>query len=245
MKPVIGITCDYLWDEDILKLNMAYCKAVYRAGGIPIVLPCISVDMVWTLLSKVDGILLTGGQDVDPWYYSQVPHHKLGEVNPFRDQMEIELCRQAIDEDKPMLGICRGMQVMNVAAGGTLYQDIKSQWELECLVSHSQKAPEWYGIHEVTLKLDSRIRQIMGQEVIRVNSFHHQAVKKVAPSFCATGWSCDGVIEAIESGKGNFAIGLQWHPERMYECNDNMLAPFKGLIQACKGETKQDVIVGD
>lgn len=241
MKPIIGITCDYLWNSNILKLNMDYCKVVYRAGGIPIVLPCVSVDTVWSLLSGIDGVLLTGGQDVDPGYYGQSPHHKLGEVNPFRDEMEIELCRQAIDKEKPILGICRGMQVMNVAAGGTLYQDIKSQWELEGLINHSQKAPGWYGIHEVTLKSGSKIRRIMGQEVIRVNSFHHQAVRKVAPSFCATGWSCDGVIEAIESGEKNFAVGVQWHPERMYEYNKNMLALIKELIQACKGKTEQEV----
>ena len=234
MRPLIGITCDYCSDNNSIMLNSDYYLAVYKAGGQPLLIPYIDCDDEFSLVSLLDGIMFTGGDDIDPVYYGEVTHPKLGKINPIRDEFELKLCRLALEENKPVLGICRGVQVMNVALGGTLYQDLEEELKTDTLVKHRQSAPAWYATHLVRFEAGSRVNLIFGQGSIRVNSFHHQAVKEVAHAFRATGWSSDGVIEVIESDKYKFALGVQWHPERMFVRDRAMLLLFISFVEACK-----------
>lgn len=234
MKPLIGITCDYDLAADRLQLHNDYCQAIYAAGGIPVMLPYVDIEDICFLASRLDGIMFTGGGDVDPHYFGEHPHYALGQINPVRDKAEIGLCAWAMSNDKPVLGICRGIQVMNVAMGGTLYQDIAAQMKCEDTINHRQTAPGWYPCHGVRLEADSIISRIIGQQYIQVNSFHHQAVKEVASPFYVIGRSDDGLIEAIESREHTFVVGVQWHPERMYKYHKNMLMLFKAFVEACK-----------
>ena len=233
-KPVIGITCDYDCTMGRIQLSDDYYRAVFRAGGLPFLIAYTGIEDVEEILDMVDGILFTGGGDVDPVYFKETPNPQLGSINPIRDEMEIELCRKAMDRDIPVLGICRGIQLINIAMGGTVYQDLESQWDKGRLIKHRQGAPGWYGIHEVTFKEGSKIYSIMGMRSLRTNSFHHQAICRSAQGFQITGWSPDGVVEAIESVKHRFAVGVQWHPERMWEKDERMLRPFFALVEACK-----------
>jgi len=254
-KPIIGITCDYDYSQSRIQLADSYYRAILQAGGLPLLIAYTSAEDIGRILNVVDGLMFTGGGDLDPSYFGEVPSPKLGSISPIRDEMEVRLCREALDKDMPVLGICRGAQLINVAMGGTIYQDLESQWSKEMekhrenkmgieneeskevrqeLLKHSQEAPGWYGIHEVFFEEGSKIEMIMGVKMLRVNSFHHQAVCKPAPGFCVTGWSPDGVVEAIESVKHRFAIGVQWHPERMWEKDSRMLLPFTALIRACE-----------
>lgn len=254
-KPIIGITCDYDYIQSRIQLADSYYRAISEAGGLPLLLPYTSTEDIGRILDIVDGLLFTGGGDVDPSYFGEEASPKLGNISPIRDEMEIKLCREALERDMPVLGICRGAQLINIAMGGTVYQDLESQWGEKIgrceenrsdaengeskevrreLLKHSQGAPGWYGIHEVFFKEGSKIENIMGVKALRVNSFHHQAVCKIAPNFCISGWSPDGVVEAIESVEHRFAIGVQWHPERMWEKDRRMLLPFAALIRACR-----------
>jgi putative glutamine amidotransferase len=232
-KPIIGITCDYDYSNNKIQLADGYYRAISQAGGLPFLIAYTELDDIEGILDTVDGILFTGGGDVDPVYFGEMPHPQLGSINPIRDEIEIKLCRKAMDRDMPILGICRGIQVINVAMGGTLYQDLESQWDKRQLLKHSQGAPGWYGTHGVTFEEGSKIQKIMGKKSLTINSFHHQAVCKAAPGFHISGWSQDGVVEALESVQHRFAIGVQWHPERMWERDERMLLPFIALVQAC------------
>jgi len=232
-KPVIAITCDYDCSVSKIQLYDGYYRAVSRAGGLPFLIAYTGIEDIERILDMVDGILFTGGGDVDPVHFGEAPSSKLGSINPIRDEMEIELCRKALDKNMPVLGICRGIQLINIAMGGTVYQDLESQWDKGKLIKHWQEAPDWYGIHEVVFKEGSKIHGIMGMMNLRTNSFHHQAVCKPASGFLITGWSPDGVVEAIESVEHRFAVGVQWHPERMWEKDERMLRPFVALVEAC------------
>ncbi len=240
MKPIIGITCDYDYTLEDNKAYGGYVRAIARFGGLSVLLPANSVvEDIPQILEFLEGILIIGGDDIAPSFFGESPHSKLGEVNPYRDKFEIELTRQAISNDMPILGICRGIQVINVAMGGTLYQDIESQFEGTC-ICHRQRAPKWYGIHEVYLNHQSRISNVFGHHAIQVNSFHHQAVKDIAPGFDVVGHASDGVIEAIEGRDRLFTVGVQWHPERMfgrYEHADNIFNEFINVANAYKNKT--------
>ncbi|HHW69733.1 MAG TPA: gamma-glutamyl-gamma-aminobutyrate hydrolase family protein, partial [Clostridiales bacterium] len=179
MKPVVGIICDYDYISEDNKVYGGYNEAISRFGGLPVLLPCNnSLDDVPQMLDLLDGILLIGGDDIDPFFFDEQPHRNLGNVNPYRDEFEIMLAKQAIEKDIPILGICRGIQIINVAMGGTLYQDIEEQ--LNGTLCHRQMAPKWYGIHKVSLNMQSRLSAVIGHKEIWVNSFHHQAIKDIA-----------------------------------------------------------------
>ncbi|MGB9814064.1 MAG: gamma-glutamyl-gamma-aminobutyrate hydrolase family protein [Thermovenabulum sp.] len=232
MKPVVGITSSHL--EEKAMLNEGYYLAVERAGGIPIIIPPLEEETLKGVLDLVDGVLISGGPDVDPLIFGENPIRELGEVNPLRDKAEIFLVKEAFFRKKPIMGICRGIQVINVALGGNLYQDLPSQVR-DC-IKHSQSAPRWYPTHKVKIDKGTTLFEIYNSQEVKVNSFHHQAIKEVSPYLKAVAYAPDGIIEAVESSaEGVFILGLQWHPEGMWHKDPMQLKPFERFIEEIKG----------
>lgn len=233
MKPIIGITCLFDWKEDIMRQNHTYIRSVLKAGGVPVLLPSVNdTDVIADMVKSVDGILVSGGPDVGAHFFDEEPHRFLGRISPLMDQFEIELIQLAKANGVPLLGICRGEQVLNIALGGNLYQDIYSQCP-GCL-QHRQDAPREYTAHTVKLASDSRLAKWLGTD-IRVNTFHHQSVKDVASGMRVVGYAPDGIIEAIESEDNNeFIIGVQWHPEGMWNSTYNYDNLFTAFIEAAR-----------
>lgn len=231
MRPVIGITC--AWDEAAGRFFLAdnYVAAVEAAGGLPLPLAYTGgSDCLDRLMPLLDGLVLSGGGDVDPFYFGEEPVSAGGEITPLRDQYEIELCRKVLNIGMPVLGICRGAQVLNISAGGDIYQDISLQ---ACAaIKHSQQAPRWHPTHRVAIEMGTSLAAITGCTLIRVNSFHHQAVKTPAPGFTVSARSEDGIIEAVEKDGDVYVLGVQWHPEAMFERCKHSLSLFRSLVQA-------------
>lgn len=228
---VVGISCKHEADEERVLLSEGYFRAIEAAGGVPLILPPLtSAAAISRCAALVDGLLLSGGPDLDPAYFNEEPRGT-GVISPVRDHFELALLAEVIRLGKPVLGICRGMQVLNVFAGGDLYQDIPSQYP-EAL-KHMQQAPAWYGTHKVRLAPGSVLARLYGCTELRVNTFHHQAVRQVAPGFRVAAWAEDGLVEAIESAGPAFVVGVQWHPETMWEKDDRQARLFKAFVAAC------------
>lgn len=233
MPPLIGITCAYDDAESRYYLRRYYSDAILRCKGIAIILPAIQQEALTKKISGfLQGLLLSGGGDVDPVHFGEEPRTGSGTLEPDRDLWEIALVREMLRVKKPVLAICRGVQILNIAAGGNIYQDL--QEEVREPLKHLQEAPRWYPTHRVDIEPDSMLAQIFSQRTIRVNSFHHQAVKKVAPGLNATAVARDGVIEALESCDGGFVLGVQWHPECMWEKDTSQLEIFRSFVRAAK-----------
>lgn len=233
-RPLIIVTAAYDYDKNISSIKNLYCEALVEAGAAPVMLPLsMKEDLLDIYIENCDGLMITGGPDVDAAYYGENNMPYNGELSPYRDFMELELIKKAVLQNKPILGICRGMQVLNVAMGGTLYQDIHAQIKNKQLIKHSQSAPRWYTTHNVLLKKESFLEKCFCIDKISVNSFHHQAVKDIAKNFEAVAWSEDGIIEAIEYKKDLFAVGVQWHPEDLWRENSLHHNLFKQFINIC------------
>ncbi|HPT78682.1 MAG TPA: gamma-glutamyl-gamma-aminobutyrate hydrolase family protein [Candidatus Atribacteria bacterium] len=230
MKPVIGVTCDFDLHEHRSQVFSGYYESIIHAGGIPLLIPCSEGLSAEELFDKFDGLLLTGGQDIDPYLYGEEPHPDIGSVYTARDRLEIDLCRKAAEADMPVLGICKGLQVMNVAMGGTLIQDIRSALGEKALC-HSQKAPGFLSIHDIHISRGSKLGSIFNSETLRVNSFHHQAIKDTGGPLVITARAGDGIAEAAESSVHRFFVGVQWHPERMISKAPEMLKLFEALVR--------------
>ena len=229
VKPIIGITSS-VGNNSSVALAAAYVNAIVRAGGTPIVLPNLTNKAdIDCLVGSLDGLLVTGGGDIDPTRFNEEPLLGLGEVTPDRDTFELALVPKVIKADKPVFGICRGIQVLAIATGGSMYQDIYSQINDRTLLQHQQKAPRGHASHFVTVKDQTLLHQIVGSERMKVNSFHHQTVRDVGKGFKVTANSSDGIIEAIESTEHRFVLGVQWHPECLFEAED---ATSKQLFEA-------------
>ncbi len=232
MRPLIGITTSFNNSKNRANLSEKYYNAIERAGGLPLAIPPLrDKAALKALAERLDGVILSGGPDIDPSYFQEMPHPQLGNICPRRDEAEIFIAGEIIRLSKPLLGICRGMQVMNVVMGGNLYQDISS--EIKDPLKHIQDAPRWHKSHEIEIiEEESLLFKIIGQRRIKVNSFHHQAVKKPAADYKITALAPDGVIEAIESRqRGIFWIGVQWHPEELIDDPAHMRL-FQFMINA-------------
>lgn len=233
MRPLIGITASFDDEKGALVCPKTYTDSILEAGGKPVLIPLMPDDVAEEMLSVVDGLLFPGGVDVDPRWYDERPSIHLGRVNPLLDSLEIYLARKALALGLPILGICRGCQVVNVAAGGSLVQDIPTQ--IGGAMKHSQQAPRWYGTHEVILEEGSLVSKIHGTRRLVVNSFHHQSIKTPGDGFTVTARALDGVAEAAEAKQG-FRLLLQWHPEAMWSNDRVFLEPFKALCRAAQGK---------
>jgi putative glutamine amidotransferase len=236
-KPIIGITSHALAGPishpsigAVLRsgANQVYVDSVVAAGGAPLLIPLgLDSEALRAVYSAIDGLLLPGGDDVAPERYGQDRHEKLGSVDETRDELEITVARWALDDDIPILGICRGIQVLTVAAGGTLYQDLVSQWQSD-LGHDVREFGRDHLCHALSIQPGSRLAAAIGCTDAHVNSFHHQAVWSVPPDFAVTATAPDGVVEAIESTKHDFVVGVQCHPEAIWAST----APeFAGLFR--------------
>lgn len=246
MRPRVGLTAGsppahlpsvLVEAADILVLPGAYWRAVWDAGGVPMILPPLPASGTAEALAGLDGLLLTGGPDPDPAHFGEEPRPGNGRIDPERDGWELALIRAALEVDLPLLAVCRGMQMLNVAAGGTVVQDLGER--TGDVVKHRQAAPRWYPTHLVSIHGASLLRRILtGLEgdsepfTLRVNSFHHQAVAEPAPGFLTTAVAADGVSEAIESDAHSFVLGVQWHPEAMWRRDEGSRNLFRGLVAA-------------
>lgn len=237
MKPLIaigGIPFDRPIDQHsrnmIYYIPQGYIHAVEATGGIPVVIPpSTNLSQVDVLLERVDGILLAGGSDVSPLNYGQEPHPKLGAINERRDLFEIELVKQAMKRNIPILGICRGLQIINVALGGTLYQDLSENPAFT--IKHQQYGTNWdTPTHSVKLLQPSILDEVFAdQKRPVVNSLHHQAINQLAPGTTALAQSHDGLIEAFQVDNKD-VLAIQWHPEAQYLHDANQLKLFSWLI---------------
>jgi putative glutamine amidotransferase len=233
MRPVVGVTLGDGDEPGVHAMREDYVRSVEQSGAVPVVLPPVSPGDVPALLDRLDGVLLSGGVDVDPVLYGQAPHPKLGRVNRRRDDFELALTREALRRDVPILGICRGHQVLNVAAGGTLVQDIPSL--LEGAVKHDGPGPRWARAHQVEVTALSRLREILGQDAASVNSIHHQAVDRIGEDLAVSA-RCpeDGVIEGLEMPGRRFVVAVQWHPESFWNRSDSFQSLFDAHAEACR-----------
>lgn len=222
-RPIIGITGNY--DAGKCTLLEGYYRSVLEAGGTPLIIPpCDDTDAMVSLLERVDALILSGGGDINPLYLGEEPLRELGGINPARDWHELMLVRLAANRQIPILGICRGIQVMTAAFGGKLYQDIYK--EAAATLKHSQDTERHVATHTIHITSSSLLQRIFGTEALPVNTFHHQAVKEAAPGFTVSALSPDGLIEAVESTEHKSMIGVQWHPECMILGGDQSMIPL-------------------
>jgi putative glutamine amidotransferase len=216
MKPVIGITTNNTTNnhgQPIILLQRSYVKAVMEAGGVPLLIPSSVAEDGWdAVYSRLDGVLFSGGGDISLNYFGGDPHPRIDDVDLERDSVELKMVQAAASDGKPFLGICRGCQVLNVALGGTLYTHIPDQ--LPGALDHSYPGNmRTVLVHEVKIEEGTRIAEIYGEPIIKVNSLHHQGLKDLAPSLRVAGHSPDGLVEAVELPDHPFGLGVQWHPE--------------------------------
>jgi putative glutamine amidotransferase len=245
-SPAIGITCSRIETSSkhrplYFGQNQTYAHALIRAGTAPLLIPPLGDHtLLPTLYERLDGLLFSGGGDIAPARYGEPVHEKCGSAWPERDEMELTLARWAMDDGKPVLAICRGIQVLNVALGGTLYQDIEAQ------IPGAERHP-WYPdyprnrlSHPVVVIPDTRLAHILGATSLPVNSLHHQAVKDVAPGLAVVARAPDGVIEGVEAQSHPFAIGVQWHPEDLAADQAHHQRLFDALAEACRGQPRRE-----
>jgi putative glutamine amidotransferase len=241
-RPVIGVTASEIRRKgDVqhvrhgeptqteMTLGLSYMRAVEMAGGLPVALPPLSTENVERLLDHLSGLLLTGGPDLDPSTYGAAPDPELGPTDPVVDAFELELCRHAYRRQMPILGICRGAQLLNVARQGTLHQHVPDF--VNGTIEHRQAEPGTRTSHEVRVAPDSSLARTTGGGPVRVNSFHHQGIDRIGFGMRAVAWSEDGLIEAIEEHEGRFILGVQWHAETLL-ADPVQLSLFERLVDA-------------
>lgn len=240
MRPLIGITTHFLPIQDGGRpYHVTYGRnalAIERAGGLPVLIPSgLDVTTLRAIYDRVDAVMVPGGGDVNPERYHAERHATVYRVDDARDQSEIQVVRWSVEDDRPLFGICRGNQLINVALGGTLVQDIGSL--VDTTIKHDYPQPDiphTHRAHDVRIDADSRLAQIMGATTVTVNSLHHQAIQQPAPTVKVTAYAPDGVIEALEIPGLHFALSVQWHPEDLIDDDPAMQQLFDTFVQAAR-----------
>ncbi len=242
MQPLIGITCSRktggAWGMYSLGHFMDYTysdysQAVLHSGGAPVIIPAAQDHQsLETILGTLQGLILSGGPDVHPRRYGEEPLAQLGEIDEALDQMELQAARMAIEMNLPVLAICRGIQILNVALGGPLYQDIASQ--VSQSICHTPKADKGVNVHTVHVTEGSLLHRLCGTSEIWVNSQHHQAIKEPAAGLIINARAKDGIIEAVEYPAGRFVLGVQWHPEGTWRTDTYSEKLFTGFVAAAR-----------
>ncbi len=241
-RPVIGIatqTLEEIPDElpRCWVMSQQYVRVLVAAGAVPWIIPLIENDLTTLrgIYDRLDGVFLPGGVDLDPAAYDEAPNNLVGRTDPARDEIELSLTRWALEDGKPLLAVCRGIQVVNVAAGGTVHQDIAT--ELPGAIKHDyfprrgQYSRDLL-VHEVEVAEGSRLASLLQSSTVRVNSMHHQGIKRLAPGLRPTAYAPDGLIEGLELPNGQFLVAVQWHPEALVERDPRMQRLFTAFIQA-------------
>jgi len=245
-RPLIGIPGQTLQAIDDIPaglphswvMNSRYFEAAAEAGALPVMVPLVAEDEATLrgVFERLDGLLLAGGVDMDPASFGEARHPRLGNTDPARDAVELQLARWAIADQKPVLGLCRGHQVLNVALGGTLWQDIAAQ--VPEAIKHDYFPTAGYArdhlAHDVAVTPGSRLFAAFQTPRLAVNSMHHQAVKQLAPALQVAARSSDGLIEAVESGTDHFLVGVQWHPEVFEHEDQRTRRLFQSFIAAAQ-----------
>lgn len=240
-RPLIGLVTGLNKEGSYEMVHNGYMQALLACGAMPAALPLTSDPAALAdMIDMMDGFLFTGGGDIDPRLFGEQTRDVCGAIDPTRDAMELPLARMlAARPDKPVLGICRGFQVMNVALGGTLYQDLTADAG-RSVIAHRQKQPDCYTSHSVTLAQDAILAHIAGSTEISVNSLHHQAVNRLGEGMRATALAPDGIIEAAEFAGHPFYVGVQWHPERLWQNDDISVNIFRIFTNACRIDASAD-----
>ncbi len=243
-RPMIGVTTQTLQAIDGIPpelpdswvMSRRYLEIVVQAGGAPVLVPLFDreIDLLRAIYDRLDGLLIPGGVDVDPETFGEERLPTLGRIDPPRDRVEVQLARWAAEEGKPALGLCRGLQIMNVALGGTLYQDLAAQ--RPDAIRHDYYPTDGFArgyiAHDVEVHNASRLADLVGGGTIGVNSMHHQAVREVGAGLRVSAVAPDGLVEAAESDDHPFLIGVQWHPESMVTESAAMGGLFRGFVEA-------------
>lgn len=234
MKPIIGLVPLIDEKKESFWMLPGYMDGITEAGGIPVMLPLTHDEgEIEELLDHMHGILLTGGHDVSPALYNEKPLKECAQTIEERDRMEMILLKKTLERDMPVLGICRGIQFLNVFTGGTLYQDLPAQRPTK--TEHHQSPPYDIPVHEVTIKDDSKLFKLLGKSSIRVNSYHHQAIKDIGEDLKIMAISEDGLIEAVEMPDKRFVWAVQWHPEFAYKKDDVQRKIFEEFVKSMMG----------
>ena len=233
MKPVIGLIPLYDDEKDSFWMLPGYMRVIEKCGGIPIMLPLTTdKDELEQVYNLCDGILFTGGHDVSPKVYGEEKKETCGVSCHMRDAMEGYILSDCLEDNKPFLGICRGIQFVNAYLGGTLYQDLPTEYQ--CTVEHHMEPPYDKAAHQVEILKGTKLAEILGAGMHAVNSYHHQAIKEMAPDVEKMAVSEDGLIEAIAVKNHRFGIAVQWHPEFSYETNQDSIKLVNAFINECK-----------
>lgn len=241
-RPVIGIATQTLAAlpgerPPCWVMGRTYIEELRKVGAIPWIIPLVPHDTetLQQIFDRLDGVFITGGVDVDPCHYGESKLPLCGDTDPDRDAVEIALLRHALKQNLPVLAVCRGIQILNVTCGGTLYQDVTAQ--VPTAIKHDyfptrEKPSRKYLAHDISVKPNSRLGRILSDEVVPVNSMHHQAIKSLAPNLAPTARAADGIIEAVESLDDRFLIAVQWHPEELTESHPGMARLFSSFAEA-------------
>lgn len=235
MKPLIGVTPQFDQEHNRVKIETAYFKSIRDAGGVPILLPLHNnVSDLIDLVDKLDGVVFTGGPDVNPMYFNEEAIPECGTIVKERDELELPLLTIAMERKLPVLGICRGIQAMNIALGGDIYQDIKAQTNFDVRIAHYQKSKDSTATHKVSITQGTLLSRIVGKSEIWVNSFHHQAVRNVADGLTVAAVASDGLVEAVTKEDYPFFLAVQWHPEELFAQDEYAQKIFNEFIIATR-----------